>query len=111
MNSTELEEWNPLWRHLRDSAAVAGRLWESWLPTSVRHQIADVAGGDTTGRTLLAYIAGVHDIGKATPAFAVQVPPLADEMRKSGLAMPVDVPERSRCPHGLAGQVILERWL
>ncbi|MFF4148228.1 HD domain-containing protein, partial [Streptomyces sp. NPDC001698] len=32
--------WLPLWRHMEDSAAVAGRLWDEWLPLSVRRLIA-----------------------------------------------------------------------
>ncbi|MFE9867834.1 HD domain-containing protein [Streptomyces sp. NPDC005506] len=47
--------WLPLWRHLEDSAAVAGLLWDSWLPASVRKLIASalpgvgVLGGDGVG--------------------------------------------------------------
>ncbi|WP_326794928.1 HD domain-containing protein [Streptomyces sp. NBC_01808] len=28
--------WLPLWRHMADSGAVAGRLWDDWLPRQVR---------------------------------------------------------------------------
>jgi hypothetical protein len=24
-------QWLPLWRHLADSAAMAGRLWDGWV--------------------------------------------------------------------------------
>ncbi|MET9111924.1 HD domain-containing protein [Streptomyces zhihengii] len=34
--------WLPLWRHMEDSAAVAERLWEEWLPLSVRRLISGV---------------------------------------------------------------------
>ncbi|QAY71395.1 CRISPR-associated helicase Cas3' [Xylanimonas protaetiae] len=111
MNRPEIEEWAPLWRHLRDAAAVAGRLWDEWLPRGVRDLIAKAAGGEDGGRTLVVFLAGVHDIGKATPAFAVQVGVLRDQMHQAGLTMPVAIPERSTMPHGIAGQVILERWL
>lgn len=111
MHRPEIEEWAPLWRHLRDAAAMAGRLWDEWLPRTVRDLIARAAGGDDAGRTLVVFLAGVHDIGKATPAFAVQVDVLRDEMHQAGLTMPVAIPERATMPHGLAGQVVLERWL
>ncbi|MFI2105688.1 CRISPR-associated helicase Cas3' [Isoptericola sp. NPDC019693] len=109
--SLEVEGWLPLWRHLQDAAAVAGRLWDRWLPVSLRRQIARACGGDDAGRTLLVLVAGVHDIGKATPAFAVQVDRLRDQMVRAGLPMPHTLPERRDLPHGLAGQIVLERWL
>jgi CRISPR-associated endonuclease/helicase Cas3 len=107
--------WLPLWRHLEDSGAVAGLLWDEWLPASVRGLIAEaLPGGEADARRLAVWLAGVHDIGKATPAFACQVDQLADVMRGAGLEMPssqVLGPERRLAPHGLAGQVLLGEWL
>jgi len=58
---------------------------------------------------LASWIAGVHDIGKCTPAFSVQVPGLDDRMKEAGLSHePVDPLERRKVPHALAGQLILE---
>ncbi|MCL2803655.1 MAG: CRISPR-associated helicase Cas3' [Micrococcales bacterium] len=111
---TAVELWNPLWRHLRDAAAVAGRLWDEWIPAAVKEQLALAVGGEASARALVAFLAGVHDVGKATPAFAVQVPTLRDEMAQRGLAMARtdrEMTDRQRMPHGLAGQVVLERWL
>lgn len=105
------EEWLPLWRHLQDAAGIAAQLWDQWLPSLVKGQIAAFAGGDDGGRALLCFLAGVHDVGKATPAFAVQVGTLRDEMVKAGLPMAPHLPERATRPHGLAGQAILEAWL
>lgn len=110
-DGSRVEGWAPVWRHLRDAAAVAGRLWDRWLPAGVKRTIGDGVGGEDAGRTLLCFLAGVHDVGKATPAFAVQVGALADPMRRAGLPMAVDLHDRRLAPHGLAGQVILERWL
>ncbi|MFJ2565703.1 HD domain-containing protein, partial [Streptomyces sp. NPDC087568] len=77
--------WLPLWRHMEDSAAVAGRLWDGWLPLSVRRLIAGaLPGGEADARRLVVWLAGVHDIGKATPAFACQVEQLAQGMRGHG---------------------------
>lgn len=107
--------WLPLWRHMEDSAAVAGLLWDEWLPWGIRQLIADaLPGGVVDARRLTVWLAGVHDIGKATPAFACQVDALADVMRdegletRSGRAMG---PDRRLAPHGLAGQVLLGEWL
>ncbi|MER7696115.1 type I-E CRISPR-associated protein Cse1/CasA [Streptomyces sp. NPDC096095] len=109
------EQWLPLWRHMADSAAVAGRLWDAWVPGNVKALVAAVmpAGADDA-RQLAVYLACAHDIGKATPAFACQVDGLADRMRAAGLDMPYLKqfgPDRRMAPHGLAGQLLIQEWL
>lgn len=107
-----VEAWLPLHQHMEDTAAVAGRLWDEWLPPLTRRVLAEPFGGDdAVARGLLAFLAGVHDVGKATPAFQVQVPRLADSVRASGLPIDREIPNRSELPHARAGQVILQRWL
>ncbi|MEW2621977.1 CRISPR-associated helicase Cas3' [Streptomyces sp. NPDC048106] len=100
---------------MEDSGAVAGLLWDQWLPAGVRGLIAEVLpGGAVDARALAVWLAGVHDIGKATPAFACQVDSLADAMRDQGLDMrsrPAMGPDRRLAPHGLAGQLLLAEWL
>lgn len=106
--------WLPLWRHLADAADVAGQLWDHWLSPAVRRLIADeLPGGDTDARTLAVWLAGVHDIGKATPAFACQAYPLAARMRDHGLAYHQDLirTDRKYAPHATAGHVALAGWL
>ncbi|GAA3386325.1 type I-E CRISPR-associated protein Cse1/CasA [Streptomyces racemochromogenes] len=109
------EKWLPLWRHMADAAAVAGRLWDEWVPRQVRELVGgDLPGGDDDARSLAVWLAAVHDIGKATPAFACQVDVLAGRMVELGLEMPTLKQfgdQRRRGPHGLAGQVLLEEWL
>ncbi|MFD8799941.1 CRISPR-associated helicase Cas3' [Streptomyces atroolivaceus] len=100
---------------MEDSAAVAGRLWDEWLPLSVRKLVADgLPDGADDARRLAVWLAGVHDIGKATPAFACQVDSLAQVMRADGLEMRSQRAmgaDRKVAPHGLAGQVLLGEWL
>ncbi|MFJ4518308.1 CRISPR-associated helicase Cas3' [Streptomyces sp. NPDC088816] len=100
---------------MEDSAAVAGRLWDGWLPLSVRRLIAGaLPGGEADARRLVVWLAGVHDIGKATPAFACQVEQLAQVMRGHGLEMrsrQAMGADRRLAPHGLAGQALLGEWL
>ncbi|WP_083924440.1 CRISPR-associated helicase/endonuclease Cas3 [Nocardiopsis lucentensis] len=107
--------WLPLWRHMADSAAVAGRLWDHWLPDQVRRHIADaLSSGVDSARTLAVFLACTHDIGKATPAFACQVEALADRMRRHGLDVPLEKQirqDRKLAPHGLAGQLLMQEWL
>ena len=109
------EAWLPLWRHMADSGAVAARLWDHWLPEQARRLVsADLPEGAADARRLAIWLATLHDLGKATPAFAVQVDQLANRMRAAGLDMPTRnqlAADRSKAPHGLAGQVLLQRWL
>lgn len=110
---TDVEKWLPLWQHLDDTADVAGRLWDRWLAPSVRRLVGDaLPDGEDDGRKLLVWLAGVHDIGKATPAFAVQAEPLADAMVREGLKLgPTVHDERTRLRHEIAGAAIIDRWL
>ncbi|MDG4765921.1 CRISPR-associated helicase Cas3' [Solwaraspora sp. WMMD406] len=105
--------WLPLWRHLADAAAVAELLWDHWLNDAVRRRISSaLPGGDTDGRLLVAWLAGLHDIGKCTPAFACQVPRLADRMKRHGLTFDARVKADRQCaPHALAGHILLQDWL
>ncbi|MFH8409595.1 type I-E CRISPR-associated protein Cse1/CasA [Streptomyces sp. NPDC018019] len=107
--------WLPLWRHMADAGAVAGKLWDTWLAGNVRRLVSEaLPAGETDARRLVAFLGSVHDIGKATPAFACQVEPLADAMRTAGLDMPSVVEygeDRRLAPHGLAGQLLLQEWM
>lgn len=106
-------DWLPLWRHLDDSVGVAWRLWDEWLPAGVKRLVgAAFPGGEADARAAAGWLAGVHDIGKATPVFAVKVPVLADRMRSHGLMMETVSPADRRIGrHAAAGQLIVEDWL
>jgi CRISPR-associated endonuclease/helicase Cas3 len=59
-------------------------------------------------------LAAIHDVGKMSPAFAVQVPILADRMRAHGLvASPAFAqdPVRSQVTHALVGYRTVRDWL
>lgn len=114
------DDWLRLSRHLEDSAAVAGALWDHWLPPSVKGVISDgLPERDTDGRILLTWLAGVHDIGKATPGFAVKArnapgfAHLLDGMAVHGLTCPPHTFRSSEKlpPHCRLGQFVLTRWL
>jgi len=114
----ESRHWLPLWLHLLDAAAVAEHLARHWLAPTTRELIEREFEDSDSGLTpveefclLTSWIAGVHDIGKCTPAFSVQVPALDDRMKEGGLIHePVDRLERRKVPHALAGHAILESW-
>lgn len=107
----DAENWLPLVQHLVDSADVAGYVW-TWLPASVRgHVEAGLSDGARDGLAVLRWLAGSHDVGKASPPFAAKMPGLADRMRAHGLVPPGDSTEFAMAPHGLVGHVLLERWM
>ncbi|MFE9328931.1 CRISPR-associated helicase Cas3' [Nocardia sp. NPDC052278] len=107
--------WLPLWQHMDDSADVAGLLFDEWLAPSVVGLLAAEFGGDAAAaRCAVRFLAGVHDLGKATPAFAVQDEGLAQRMREHGLYMPTtrhELVDRRRAHHTVAGHHLLIRWL
>jgi CRISPR-associated helicase Cas3/CRISPR-associated endonuclease Cas3-HD len=93
---------------------VAEFLVDLWLSPQVLHHIArDLPNGVDDVRVLARWLASVHDVGKASPAFAVQVPRLCDHMRNRGLSADPRLekdPERSAVSHALVGHVaVLDR--
>lgn len=76
-------EVNLLVQHLFDAMAVGELIWDRHLAPGLQDRIDGVAGGD--GRRLLAWICGLHDIGKASPAFQSQAPHLAKAVEAVGL--------------------------
>ncbi|KGM13640.1 CRISPR-associated helicase/endonuclease Cas3 [Cellulomonas bogoriensis] len=107
------ELWLPLWQHLDDTADAAGLLWDQWVPPAVRAVVGEaLPDGEADGRRLVRWLAGVHDVGKATPAFVVQVDALANRVIRAGLAIgPMVRNDRAALRHEIAGAAIVDRWL
>ncbi|MFB6807924.1 CRISPR-associated helicase Cas3' [Streptomyces sp. NPDC056387] len=72
--------------HLLDTAAVGELLWDGLLAPSTRSAVDVVAGGPGRGRGLFAWLCGIHDWGKATPAHQRLWPEGAQAVQASGLA-------------------------
>lgn len=107
----------PLVRHLEDTAAVAAVLWDRWLPDSVKRRIgAALPEGERDGRILYIFEAGIHDVGKLSPAFACLIDRDAvhnhalDAMAREGLSMPVRTEQRLPS-HSLISQYLIQEWL
>ncbi len=101
--------WLSLGDHLLDTVAVAEILWQRWVAPAVKVQLATALGGadDSEARALAVWLAGLHDLGKATPAFQVQVADLAAGVRESGLPITEQPMDRSIAPHAYAGGVLV----
>ena len=104
--------WMPLWQHLDDTAAVADALWEERLAPARRQGLARSCGGEEHARRLAVWLAAVHDVGKASAAFAMKVETLAHRMQEAGFGLPAMTALAQRqAPHGLVGQIAVRRWL
>ena len=77
--------YHPLLCHMIDVATVALEFWRSVLSSKKRRAIADGLGlgenQDAAG-SWCALIAGLHDLGKASPAFQLHVERIRPEVRE-----------------------------
>lgn len=106
--------WLPLFQHLTDTADVAERLWDEWVPAGLIARLTEAFGDAATARRVYVFLAGVHDIGKASPAFAVQVETLAGAMEEHGLVAESGIAgteERRLARHEIVGALALADWL
>ena len=97
---------NLLLSHLLDTAAVAEQLWDHYLAPSAKQVLEDVSGG--RGRLFFAWLCGVHDCGKAVPAFQSVDDEGAEAVRRTGLTWNVHAVKRNpwrhdRAPGGSSG--------
>jgi len=111
--------WLPLAVHLADSASIAQKLWNCWLPDGVKQTIASGITEEGYSEHLFMFLAAAHDLGKATPVFqAKQTYPLCcelddrieEKLTAAGLPMKShhNFVNAGRTPHALATQILLE---
>lgn len=99
-----------LLQHLLDTAGVAELIWDHYLALSVRRVLDDVAGAGG-GRRLFAWLCGIHDFGKATPAFQHMDAAGAARVLGAGLTWDQGVVARHRWRHDRAGGALMRRYL
>ncbi|WP_424892223.1 CRISPR-associated helicase Cas3' [Streptomyces sp. XH2] len=78
----------PLACHLLDTAALALALWDGYLTAEQRRQVAEGFGVDVVAaRGMVAFWAGLHDLGKCCPSFQGQASgPRPGFLREAGFA-------------------------
>ncbi|HVV08331.1 CRISPR-associated endonuclease Cas3'' [Amycolatopsis sp.] len=91
--------------HLLDTAAVAELMWSRYLAPRTRALLDDL--GDGQGLRLLMWLCGVHDCGKATPAFQAMDPVSAERVRAAGLDWRAARFQKPVWRHGIAGGKVL----
>ena len=113
--------WLPLYIHLSDAARTMGRLWDGWVPNNLKCLFARCCcESKELARKALVFLAGAHDIGKATPIF--QAKPcgrgwdgervsLSWKPEKTGLFIEASLASDRRPTHPIAGQVLVIRYL
>lgn len=104
------KDWtHPLWAHLIDVGSAAQVLWEQFLPSTLKHKMADALGmtETETGRFLSIWI-GLHDLGKGTPNFQGMHEPSVKKLTDVELAFHE---KPNRLHHGHASIAIVWNWL
>lgn len=101
-------EFHPLLFHLLDVAAVVEAMWATVFAPQLQKEIAGRLHlpTSTAGRWLIFW-AGLHDIGKATPAFQTIWPQAQAWLANLGLT---GQPPLTRCPHGILTACLLEEF-
>ncbi|NLD42560.1 MAG: CRISPR-associated endonuclease Cas3'', partial [Chloroflexi bacterium] len=90
-----------LLHHLADVAAVSEVLWDDALADSTRELITGGLGGtQADARESLAFLAGLHDLGKACPGFQMLRREALSPLRQAGFGLPRQVPGVP-CYHGV----------
>lgn len=102
---------NLLLSHLLDTAAVAEQIWDQYLAPVSRKTLDDLAGGPGRGRRLFAWLCGVHDCGKATPAFQRLDADGARAVRGAGLVWDENLAGKAKWRHDKAGGKVVRRLL
>ncbi|MFC9931721.1 CRISPR-associated helicase Cas3' [Streptomyces sp. NPDC127190] len=92
--------------HLLDTAAVAGVMWDRYVSAGFRRRLDEISGG--RGRLWFMWVCGIHDCGKACPAFQAMDAAEAAPVLAAGLRwgrLPAGRQRRWR--HDVAGAVLL----
>ncbi len=97
--------------HMIDVAEVTRALWDGALTEGMRIWMAErMCLAPDQARQTIAFWIGLHDLGKASPAFQRRYAPAMEELKSAGLSFPrVNVHEP--CYHGLISAAVLEELL
>lgn len=102
-------QWHPLLYHLVETSAVASLLWDEILAPSTCKVIADALGLPLDeARQWSLFLAGAHDLGKASPSFQYKWAPSVLPLQQLSYRFPVSV---MPIPHGRVSSIALARIL
>ncbi len=96
--------YHPLLFHLIDTAECALALWKHAFTPGIRRSLAQSLNlTEAETRRLFAFLAALHDLGKASPAYQCKYPPDDDALQHLetlGFHFPAQICQRP-APHGL----------
>ncbi|MCX4657354.1 CRISPR-associated helicase Cas3' [Streptomyces microflavus] len=93
--------------HLLDTAAVAGVMWDRYVSAAFRRRLDEVSGG--RGKLWFMWVCGIHDCGKACPAFQAMDAAEAAPVLASGLVWGrLATDRRKKWRHDVAGAALLK---
>ncbi|MGI6085011.1 MAG: CRISPR-associated helicase Cas3' [Acetivibrionales bacterium] len=115
------KRWLPLFVHLSDAAEIARFIWNQWLPPctkrkitmSIYKELEITSDSEDAALPCFVFLAAVHDLGKATPAFQGRLmstefdEQLRKQINDAGLTFPGTIHHR-QARHHWASQLILE---
>ncbi|HET7034676.1 MAG TPA: CRISPR-associated endonuclease Cas3'', partial [Thermomicrobiaceae bacterium] len=101
--------YHPLSCHVIDVASVALAMWRQIAPPALRRGLASGLGIDEPAtERWVAFLAGLHDLGKASPGFQAKVPAARAALEAAGWPFPATVDDPG---HGLVSAAALEHLL
>ncbi|GAB4535586.1 MAG: hypothetical protein Fur0018_25970 [Anaerolineales bacterium] len=108
------EHMHPLIYHAIDVGECARLLWEHGLTPGIRTRVAaDLGCSEAEAGSLFAFLAALHDIGKASPAYQMRYPPYANalnDLHTLGFDFPPTRIEHP-VPHGIVSAHVLKSLL
>ena len=99
-NDNNSRSFHPLICHMLDVAVVAREMWCAVLPEAARQKLAAALRlSPEAAQQWITYLAALHDLGKASPAFQMRKEAQHLLRLYQAFGSPPNV-EASECPHG-----------
>jgi CRISPR-associated endonuclease/helicase Cas3 len=103
--SDNFDDRYPLLFHMLDTAAVCEEIWEKCIQKSAQQFTAkELAVSSESARQWVSFLAGSHDIGKASPGFQGRSTAAKKELKQLGFSFDDSGKD---VPHGIATACIL----
>ncbi len=102
----EGDETHALVHHMIEVGAVAGALWDRVVARAIQRNVRELLDVERDGmRKLLAWLASLHDVGKASPAFQAKYQPAIAALQAAGLH--VEAQGSAPAHHSAIGHAVL----